>query len=71
MSRNEILDHRKNRFLSIGRLEGFTQQPSDIGNLSIKRDFISIIKTKIIKNRKTTMLTIAILFFLFGIYYLL
>ena len=71
MSRNEILDHRKNRFLSIGRLEGFTQQPSDIGNLSIKPDFISIIKAKIIKNRKTTMLTMVILFFIFGIYYLL
>jgi len=71
MSRDEILNHRKNRFLSIGRSEGFTQQPSDIGNLSIKSDFISIIKAKIIKNRKTTMLTMVILFFIFGIYYLL
>ena len=71
MSRDEILNHRKNRFLSIGRSEGFTQQPSDIGNLSIKPDLISIIKDKIIKSRKTTMLTIVILFFIFGIYYLL
>ena len=71
MSRDEILNHRKNRFLSIGRSEGFTQQPSDIGNLSIKPDFISIIKAKIIKNKKNTMLAVAILSFLFGIYYLL
>ena len=71
MSRDEILNHRKNRFLSIGRSEGFTQQPSDIGNLSIKPDFISIIKAKIIKNRKTIMLTMVILLFILGIYYLL
>ena len=71
MSRNEILDHRKNRFLSIGRSEGFTQQPSNIGNLSIEPDFISTIKAKIIKNKKNTMLAVAILSFLFVVYYLL
>ena len=71
MSRNEILDHRKNRFLSIGRSEGFMQQSSNIGNLSIKPDFISIIKAKIIKNKKKTILALVVLFFIFGIYYLL
>ena len=71
MSRDEILSHRKNRFLSIGRSEGFTQQPSNIGNLNIEPDFISTIKARIIKNKKNTMLAVAILSFLFGIYYLL
>ena len=69
MSRDEILNHIKNRFLSIGRSEGFMQQPSNVGSLSIKPDFISITKAKITKNK--TLIALVVMCFIFGVYYLL
>ena len=36
MTKNEILNHRKNKFLSIGRNKGFTTQ-SDPEKLSMKK----------------------------------
>jgi len=71
MSRDEIFTHRKNRFLSIGRTKGFMQQSSDVDNLSIKPNFINIIKLKIVKNKNLVILSSVILFFLFSINYIL
>ena len=71
MSRDEILSHRKNKFLSIGRTQGFMQKSSDINNLSIKPNFNSIIKAKIFKNKNLVILAVVVLLFLFGIYYIL
>ena len=71
MSRDEIFTHRKNRFLSIGRTKGFMQQSSDVDNLSIKPNFINIIKLKIVKNKNLIILSSVILFFLFSINYIL
>ena len=40
MSRDEILLHRKNKFLSIGRNKGFRGNIDIIDNLSMKEDFL-------------------------------
>ena len=71
MSNDEILNHRKNRFLSIGRSEGFMQQSTDLGNLSIKPDFLDIIKTKIIKNKNFYIAALASVSLILGLYFLL
>jgi acetyl-CoA carboxylase carboxyl transferase subunit alpha len=71
MSRNEILSHRKNRFLSIGRSDGFMQQSSDLENLSIRPDLMSVMKTKIIKNKSISIVTIVTLILMISIYFIL
>ena len=71
MSRDEVLSHRKNRFLSIGRSEGFMKQSSDIGNLTINTDLISSIKAKIFRNKKNFILAMTISLLVFVVYYFL
>ena len=71
MSRDEILSHRKNRFLSIGRSDGFMQQSTDLGNLGIKPDFMNVVKDKIIKNKNISIIAITALFLIVGIYLIL
>ncbi len=52
MERDEILNHRKNKFLSIGRNKGFTTQ-SDVGNdLSMKASILENINQNFKKNSK-------------------
>ena len=50
MEKHEILNHRKNKFLSIGRSKGFTSQSEVTQSLSMKENFIEKLKTKIKKN---------------------
>jgi acetyl-CoA carboxylase carboxyl transferase subunit alpha len=71
MNRDEILNHRKNRFLSIGRTEGFMKQSSDTGNLNINTNFVSNIKDKIFKDKKYFILAMTISFLIFAVYYFL
>jgi len=47
MSRDEVENHRKNKFLSIGRNKGFISQSTDSQTLSMKSNFIDILKNKI------------------------
>ena len=50
MDKDEILSHRKNKFLSIGRNKGFTTQ-SDVGNdLSMKATFLETLNVNFKKN---------------------
>ena len=58
MDKNEILNHRKNKFLSIGRDKGFTIQ-SDSEKLSMKKSVLD----KLIKDRKIIYITSAIILF--------
>ena len=71
MSREEIVSHRKNKFLSIGRLQGFMHQSVDTGTLSMKPSFVNSIKVKIIKNKNITISATVILIVIFSLYYLL
>ena len=58
MDKNEILNHRKNKFLSIGRDKGFTIQ-ADSEKLSMKKGVLD----KLIKDRKIIYITSAIILF--------
>ena len=42
MSRDEVLNHRKNKFLLIGRSRGFVSQLEDLSGLSVKKNKINI-----------------------------
>jgi len=69
MSREEIFDDRKNKFLSIGRSRGFINRPTNSRNLSINENFIDKLKNKIFKNKKTLFGIILILLML-SLYFL-
>ena len=60
MSRDEILLHRKNKFLSIGRNKGFRDNIDITDNLSMKEDFLQ----KVIFNTKKFKYQTAFIFFL-------
>ena len=60
MSRDEILLHRKNKFLSIGRNKGFRGKINITDNLSMKEDFLQ----KVIFNTKKFKYQAAFIFFL-------
>jgi len=59
MDKNEIINHRKNKFLSIGRSKGFTTK-TDSEKLSMTKGVLE----KLIENQKTIYITSAIILFL-------
>ena len=71
MNRDEILNHRKNKFLSIGRSKGFIDQSKETHTLSMKQNFIDIAVVKFIKNKNYLMVLLAILIFITSLFYLL
>ena len=52
MDKEEILTHRKNKFLSIGRNKGFTTQSEDGNGLSMKASALENINQNFKKNSK-------------------
>ena len=71
MSKDEVLNHRKNKFLSIGRTKGFISQSVTDDSLHMKQNFTDILKIKIVKN-KNQLIIVAIIFILAAsIFYLL
>ena len=59
MDKNEIINHRKNKFLSIGRNKGFTKT-TDLEKLSMEKGLLQ----KLVKNQKIFYLVSAIILFL-------
>ena len=51
MSRDEIFNHRKNKFLTIGRNKGFVSQLDDLSVLSMKKNKISILIESFLKSK--------------------
>jgi len=62
MNKNEIINHRKNKFLSIGRNKGFAIQ-TDTEKLSMKKSILD----KLINNRKITYVTIALILMMLSV----
>ncbi len=52
MSSDEVLNHRKNKFLTIGRTKGFVSHLDDLSTLSMKKNKINILIEKTLKSRK-------------------
>tara|TARA_B100000787_G_scaffold63657_1_gene46730 strand:- start:1094 stop:2200 length:1107 start_codon:yes stop_codon:yes gene_type:complete len=51
MNGEEILNHRNNKFLIIGRNKGFVSQLDDLGTLSMKKNKINIFIEKFLKSK--------------------
>jgi acetyl-CoA carboxylase carboxyl transferase subunit alpha len=71
MNKEEVLNHRKNKFLSIGRSEGFVKESTSDDSLHMKQNFVDIIKIKIIKNKNQLIIAAIILTLISSIFYLL
>ena len=50
MTREDVFNHRKNKFLTIGRNRGFISHLDEVGTLSIKKNKINIFVEKLIRN---------------------
>ena len=51
MSKDEVLNHRKNKFLTIGRSKGFVTQLDDLSTLSMKENKINTLIEKFFKSK--------------------
>ena len=58
MSEEEIFNHRKNKFLTIGRTKGFVNQLDDLSTLSMRENKVNIF----VKNFFKSKLNLAVLF---------
>ena len=71
MTSEEIFNHRKNKFLEIGRNKGFVSQLDDISALSMKKNKINIFIENFLKNKKNLVfVSIFLLLVFFSIYFL-
>jgi len=70
LGRDEIINHRKNKFLSIGRSKGFVSQSTDEGVLSMKTSFLNSLE-KIIITFKKELIIFGLLILLLSIFYFL
>ena len=64
MEKDEILNHIKNKFLSIGRSKGFTSQSEISKNLSMEENYIEKLKVKFKNNIKIIYASIIVLILL-------
>ena len=71
MEKDEILNHRKNKFLSIGRNKGFTTQTGLNENLTMKESKFDRIISKFKSDIKLTYISIGILVFIFSLFFIL
>jgi len=71
MSGDEILNHRKNKFLTIGRNKRFVTQLDDLSTLSMKENKIDILAEKLLKSKIKIGIYLAAIFFLGCIFFLL
>ncbi len=71
MSQDEILTHRKNKFLSIGRAKGFISKKNISENLIMQTPFFENIKKNIYKNKKITVSTAFVFLLLLMLYFFL
>ena len=59
MSGDDILNHRKNKFLTIGRSKGFVSQLDDLSTLSVKKNKINIIIESFFKSKINLVISFA------------
>ena len=71
MDKDEVLNHRKNKFLSIGRNKGFSSKSEISTNLYMKENFIEKLKFKLIKENKIRYIFISIFVFIMILYLIL
>ena len=71
MTREDVFNHRKDKFLKIGRNKGFVSQLDDISALSMKKNKINIFIEKFFRNKNNLIiLVISLLLVLSSVYFL-
>jgi acetyl-CoA carboxylase carboxyl transferase subunit alpha len=65
MSGEDILNHRKNKFLKIGRNKGFVSKLDDISTLSMKKNKINVYIERLFKSRTKVIISLIALFLFF------
>jgi acetyl-CoA carboxylase carboxyl transferase subunit alpha len=64
MNGDEILNHRKNKFLTIGRSKGFVSKLDDLSTLSMKKNKVNEFIEKFFKSKVNLGISIIVLIFL-------
>ena len=64
MSGDEVLNHRKNKFLTIGRSKGFVSQLDDLSTLNVKKNKINTFIENFIKSKINLGISFVIVVFL-------
>ena len=64
MSGEEVLNHRKNKFLTIGRSKGFVSHLEDLSTLSVKKNKINIFIESFFKSKINLVISFLIIFIL-------
>jgi len=64
MSRDEVLNHRKNKFLAIGRSKGFVSQLDNLNSLSIKKNKINVFIENFFKSKINLGISVGTIIFL-------
>jgi len=64
MNGDEVLNHRKNKFLTIGRSKGFVNQLDDLSSLSLKKNKINILLENFFKSKINLGISFSIIFLL-------
>ena len=62
MTKDEVLSHRKNKFLRIGRNKGFVSQLDDLSSLSIKKNRINLFIENFFKSKTNYVISFVIIF---------
>ena len=68
LRRDEVINHRKKKFLSIGRRQGFTRQSTNESGLSMKTNFLNSAE-KIILTFKKELIIFGLLVLIFLVFY--
>jgi len=61
MTRDEVLNHRKNKFLKIGRNKSFVNQLDDINTLSMKKDKINVFIEQFFKSKVKVSISLVVI----------
>ena len=64
MSRDEVFNHRKNKFLAIGRSNGFVSQLENLNSLSIKQNKINVFIENFFKSKINLGISVGTIVFL-------
>ena len=64
MTRDDVLNHRKSKFLKIGRNEGFVSQLDDLDTLSMKKNKINILIENFFKAKINIGISFVVIFLL-------
>jgi len=64
MSGDEVLNHRKNKFLAIGRSKGFISQLDDLSTLNMKKNKINIFIANLLKSKINLGISVVVMILL-------